>query len=97
MAIISPFRALRPTPELAAKLASRPYDVLNSAEAREEVKDNSYSFLHITKSEVDLPEDTDTHSQQAAMIRQSKTWMRLSVKTFFSGNRSPVIISTGLL
>ncbi|HEY4150234.1 MAG TPA: DUF1015 domain-containing protein, partial [Chitinophagaceae bacterium] len=64
MAIITPFRALRPTPELAAKLASRPYDVLNSAEAREEVKDNSYSFLHITKSEVDLPEDTDTHSQR---------------------------------
>ncbi len=64
MAIITPFKALRPTPQLAAKLASRPYDVLNSAEAREEVKDNPYSFLHITKSEVDLPENTDIHTPQ---------------------------------
>ncbi len=64
MAIITAFKALRPKPELAAKVASRPYDVLNSAEAREEVKDNAYSFLHITKSEVDLPDSTDTHTQQ---------------------------------
>ncbi|MBS1565534.1 MAG: DUF1015 domain-containing protein [Bacteroidetes bacterium] len=62
MAIISPFKAVRPTPELAAKVASRPYDVLNSAEAREEVRDNAHSFLHITKSEVDLPEDIDIHT-----------------------------------
>ncbi len=64
MAIITAFKALRPKPELAAKVASRPYDVLNSAEAREEVKDNAYSFLHITKSEVDLPDSIDTHTQQ---------------------------------
>ena len=64
MAIITPFKAVRPGPELAAKVASRPYDVLNSAEAREEVKDNPYSFLHITKSEVDLPESTDIHTAQ---------------------------------
>jgi uncharacterized protein (DUF1015 family) len=64
MAIITPFKALRPEPQLAAKVASRPYDVLNSAEAREEVKDNSYSFLHITKSEVDLPDNTDIHTPQ---------------------------------
>ena len=70
MATIVPFKALRPKPELASKLASRPYDVLNSAEAREEVKDNAYSFLHITKSEVDLPESTDIHS--AAVYQQAK-------------------------
>ena len=63
MAIIQPFKALRPRPDLAAKVASRPYDVLNSDEAREEVKDNPFSFLHITKAEVDLPADTDIHSQ----------------------------------
>jgi uncharacterized protein (DUF1015 family) len=70
MATIVPFKALRPKPELASKLASRPYDVLNSAEAREEVKDNAYSFLHITKSEVDLPESTDIHSP--AVYQQAK-------------------------
>jgi uncharacterized protein (DUF1015 family) len=63
MAIIAPFKALRPQPQFAKQVASRPYDVLNTAEAREEVKDNAYSFLHITKSEIDLPETTDIHSQ----------------------------------
>ena len=62
MAQIKPFKALRPRPESAEKLASKPYDVLNSAEAREEAKDNPSSFLHITKAEIDLPEDIDTHS-----------------------------------
>jgi len=64
MASITPFRALRPVPQLAAQVASRPYDVLNSEEARHEAKDNPDSFLHITKSEIDLPENIDTHSQQ---------------------------------
>jgi uncharacterized protein (DUF1015 family) len=62
MAIISPFKALRPKPELAPKVASRPYDVLNSVEAKEEAKDNKYSFLHVTKSEIDLPGNIDIHS-----------------------------------
>jgi uncharacterized protein (DUF1015 family) len=62
MANISPFKALRPRPELAKQVASRPYDVLNSKEAREEVVGNPYSFLHITKSEIDLPDDIDIHS-----------------------------------
>ncbi len=64
MATIVPFKALRPKPELAAKLASAPYDVLNSAEAKQEVKGNASSFLHITKAEVDLPDNTDTHSNE---------------------------------
>jgi uncharacterized protein (DUF1015 family) len=63
MAIIKPFKALRPKPELAKQVASRPYDVLNSEEAREEAKNNPDSFLHVTKSEIDLPVNTDTHSQ----------------------------------
>src|SRR6185436_9883946 len=62
MAIIKPFRALRPRPELSQQVASRPYDVLNSSEAKEEANDNPYSFLHVTKSEIDLPENTDIHS-----------------------------------
>ncbi len=64
MATIVPFKALRPKPELASKLASPPYDVLNAAEARQEVKGNAYSFLHITKSEVDLPDSIDTHAKE---------------------------------
>jgi uncharacterized protein (DUF1015 family) len=64
MAIISSFRALRPTRELASLVASVPYDVVNSAEARIVADKNPYSFLHITKAEIDLPEDTDTHSDK---------------------------------
>ncbi len=62
MAIIKPFNALRPKPELVKQVASRPYDVLNSEEAREESKNNPHSFLHVTKSEIDLPVNIDTHS-----------------------------------
>ena len=64
MASITPFRALRPVPNLASQVASRPYDVLNSTEARQEASGNPDSFLHITKSEIDLPEDIDTHSTE---------------------------------
>lgn len=64
MSKIVPFQALRPDPKFASAVASKPYDVLNSHEAREEAADNPYSFLHITKSEIDLPLNIDTHSQQ---------------------------------
>ena len=63
MVNIQPFKALRPEAQLAKQVASRPYDVLNSREAKTEAQGNSYSFLHITKSEIDLPEDIDVHSQ----------------------------------
>lgn len=64
MAIIKPFKALRPQAQLAKQVASRPYDVLNTAEAKKETQGNPISFLHITKSEIDLPENTDVHSQE---------------------------------
>ncbi|MBP1764787.1 MAG: hypothetical protein H6Q65_1845 [Firmicutes bacterium] len=62
MAIIKPFRGLRPTPALAEKVASLPYDVMDSEEARQLTKNNPYSFLRVTKSEVDLDPGIDTHS-----------------------------------
>jgi len=63
MAIIKPFKALRPKPDLANKVASRPYDVLNTEEAKIEAKENPLSFLHITKAEIDFPNGIDIHSQ----------------------------------
>lgn len=62
MVTISPFKALRPDAQFAKHVASRPYDVLSSKEARVEAQGNPNSFLHITKSEIDLPESTDIHS-----------------------------------
>jgi len=64
MAKILPFKALRPAAELASKVASRPYDVLSSKEAKKEAQGNSYSFLHVTKSEIDLPDNADIHSME---------------------------------
>ena len=64
MAKISPFNAVRPQPQLAKQVASKPYDVLNSAEAKLEAVGNAYSFLHITKSEIGLPETIDIHSAE---------------------------------
>jgi len=64
MSTIKPFRGLRPVKELAEKVASPPYDVLNSEEAREMAKDNPSSFLHINKPEIDLPKGTNVYSQE---------------------------------
>lgn len=64
MSIIKPFKALRPGAQFAKQVASRPYDVLSSAEAKIEAQGNPASFLHITKSEIDLPEATDIHSME---------------------------------
>lgn len=63
MITIAPFKALRPEATFAKQVASRPYDVLNSKEAKTEAQGNPNSFLHITKSEIDLPEETDIHAQ----------------------------------
>jgi len=62
MSTIRPFKALRPQPQFTKQVASRPYDVLNSAEAKIEAQGNPYSFLHITKSEIDLKDDVDHYS-----------------------------------
>lgn len=62
MAILKPFKAVRPAPELADKVAALPYDVMNSAEARELIKGNPYSFLHVDKAEIDLDPATDLYS-----------------------------------
>lgn len=63
MSIIKAFKGFRPPVDVVEKLASRPYDVLNSAEARKEAAGNPQSLLRVTKAEIDLPEGTDEHSQ----------------------------------
>ncbi len=63
MTHIAPFRALRPAAGMESQVASRPYDVLNSAEARAEASGNPHSFLRVTKSEIDLPDNVHPYSQ----------------------------------
>ncbi len=63
MAILKAFKGIRPIAEKAHLLASRPYDVLNKAEARIEAKDNDLSYLHVVKPEMDLPDDVDQYGK----------------------------------
>jgi uncharacterized protein (DUF1015 family) len=62
MADIQPFAALRPNPDLAARICELPYDVLSSAEARDQAKGNLLSFFHVSKPEIDLPDNIDPYS-----------------------------------
>lgn len=64
MSLIRPFTALRPAPGRAAEVIAPPYDVLSSAEARERVVGRPWSFLHISKPEIDLPVDLDVHAPE---------------------------------
>lgn len=64
MPVFRPFKAFRPKSELAGKIAAYPYDVVNSDEAREIVKDNPLSFLRVGKPEVDLDKSVDLYSDQ---------------------------------
>jgi uncharacterized protein (DUF1015 family) len=58
---LNPFRAIRPRPDLAAQVASVPYDVVNRGEATELARDNPHSFLHVGRSDIDLPADVDQY------------------------------------
>ncbi|MEI6276292.1 MAG: DUF1015 family protein [Prolixibacteraceae bacterium] len=89
MAILKPFRGLRPPVELAAQVASRPYDVLNSDEARREAEGNPYTLLHIIKPEIDLPVGTDEHNQEVYQkaadnleLFKSKGWLQQDSKEY---------------
>ena len=82
MAIIKPFKGIRPPKALVEEVASRPYDVLNSAEARAEAGDNEKSLYHIIKPEINFPEGTDEHDpcvyESAAehfQMFQDKGWL----------------------
>jgi uncharacterized protein (DUF1015 family) len=88
MAIIKSFKALRPQAQFAKQVASKPYDVLTSAEAKVEAQGNPNSFLHITKSEIDLPENIDTHTE--AVYQKAKVNLEAFIKrdVLFAENKS---------
>ena len=64
MAIIKPFKGIRPPQALVEEVASRPYDVLNSEEARAEAEGNEKSLYHIIRPEIDFPAGTDEHAPE---------------------------------
>ena len=76
MAIVKPFKGVRPPRELVTKVASRPYDVLNSEEARAEAKGNEISLYHIIKPEIDFAPGQDEHAPEVydKAVENFKTW-----------------------
>jgi uncharacterized protein (DUF1015 family) len=64
MALIKPFRALRPPESLAEKVAALPYDVMNVEEAKSMADGNPYSFLHVSRPEIDLPAEVDPYAEE---------------------------------
>jgi uncharacterized protein (DUF1015 family) len=64
MAVIKPFKGIRPKKEYAKQIASKPYDVLNEKEARSEAEGNPHSFYHVIKPEIDFPDDFDHYSPE---------------------------------
>ena len=64
MAVIRPFRAVRPVPDAAPRVAAVPYDVVDTEEARALAAGNALSFLHVSRAEIDLPAGTDPHDDQ---------------------------------
>lgn len=79
MAVFRPFKAYRPEKSKQALIPALPYDVMNSDEARELVKDNPYSFLHVDKAEVDLPRDIDIYDD--AVYKKANENLNNLIKT----------------
>ncbi|HTN05615.1 DUF1015 domain-containing protein [Agriterribacter sp.] len=88
MATIVPFTALRPQAQYAKQVASQPYDVLNSKEAKEAARGNPNSFLHITKAEIDLPEDTDVHDKAVYEKAKDNLHAFIQREVLFRENKS---------
>ncbi len=89
MAILKAFKGLRPSKEIVSKLAARPYDVLNSKEAKIEASGNQYSLLRITKPEIDLLDGIDEHSEAVYnkansnfQLFKEKEWLKADEKEY---------------
>jgi len=89
MAIVRPFKGYRPVKELVSHIASRPYDVLNSEEAKIEAEGNPYSFLHVVKPEIDLPEDVDHYSELVYKTGKN-TLKRMIGQGIFKQDEQPI-------
>lgn len=79
VAVVRPFMALRPLPELAERVSSPPYDVLSREEAEKLAKDNPYSFLHVERAEIDLEENIDPYNE-AVYQKARENFMKMKEK-----------------
>ncbi|KZL88443.1 DUF1015 domain-containing protein [Clostridium magnum] len=92
MAVLKPFKAIRPREDVADKVAALPYDVMNSEEAREMAKDNQYSFLHVDKAEIDLPTDTDHYDKKVYDKARDNLYNMINENIFVQDNKKCLYI-----
>jgi len=92
LAIIKPFKALRPKPELVTKVASPPYDVLNREEALQMAKDNPDSFLHIGKSEIDLEANIDSYDKRVYQKARENLDKMVEEKIYIQDKKNKIYI-----
>ena len=97
MATFKAFKAIRPREDLADKVAALPYDVMNSEEAREMVRGNPYSFLHIDKAEIDLPAETDLYSEEVYQKAKSNLEKMISEGIFIEDKQAHFYIYTQIM
>lgn len=88
VATVRPFKGVRPVPELAQRVAAKPYDVLNSDEARAEAAGNPVSFLHVGKPEIDLPPDTHLYDERVYQMGKANL-QKLIADGVLKEDRSP--------
>jgi len=88
MVMVRPFRALRPSAADAPRVASPPYDVVNTAEARALAADNPLSFLHVARPEIDLPDGTDPHDP-AVYLRGASNLRDLETRGILQADPTP--------
>jgi uncharacterized protein (DUF1015 family) len=92
MAILKAFKGLRPVKDKVNQIASRPYDVLNSEEARIEADGSPYSFLHVVKPEIDLPADVDHYAPEVYEKGKENFAKMLKDGLFFQDNKDYLYI-----
>ncbi|MCM0647070.1 DUF1015 family protein [Clostridium swellfunianum] len=92
MAVVRPFKAVRPAKDLADKVAALPYDVMNSDEAREMVKDNPYSFLHVDKAEIDLDKSIDLYDKKVYEKARENLYKMIDDDVFIEDDKPQLYI-----
>jgi uncharacterized protein (DUF1015 family) len=90
MAVVRPFRAVRPVPEAAAGVAAVPYDVVDVEEARALAAPNPLSFLHVSRAESDMPPETDPHADSVYQ-RAARRYQELKREAPFVQERAPAV------
>ena len=92
MAILKAFKGIRPVSDVVAKIASRPYDVLNRAEALMEADGNPLSFLHVIKPEIDLPPSVDEHDPEVYRRGNANFQKMIADGIFFTDNSEKLYV-----